>query len=811
MVSPGRASRWMAVLAALTLVTACSGGDGEDADVASMAVVATTLPADGGDAVEELDDTPADTAATDAPLDSGSVEGASVVDDTCLAGELCLTIEADEAIGKELRLMLYAADADDWPHGFRDLPTPSWVLEERPAVPERFPLRLRLPLEGNLFAISTDPIEGAEVGLAIATGVQSIMTVESTDARGFSGGTMIYEPSAAMDFGTIEIALPAGDVCELNPTHPDCLTGELFWADHMLGEPEFVPGAIYLDVADLDGDGVQDIVTVGEPHFEDPDRPLSDLKLGVYYLNPDLTVREAEIVDAWTEEDPSFYSAWGVRVIEHAGDPLIVVGTNIPGLAPLEDGFGNVYSYRRVGDTWERDEVMANPDPTVTNYNAMIVVTCDLDRDGDEDLALSSAFGSSAVGSWMENTGDAGEPWRAHLQTMAADTDPAIRGTLGYTCADLTADGYPEVVYNAMFDIPNTEPARYRGEIWLGLNPGPDGWDEPWQKVVIDDDNWASADMWFHDFDGDGHPDLIANQIFSSTVTRYVHPGDDVTAAWTPEIIVDDMTSPSDMWLADMDGDGLIDVVGADHTAHNGVWYRNPGAGEAGMWEGYSIFRDIQMPGDFSMVDVDADGDLDWVGTSMTLGQAYIVEQVQPEAGLVLSISLPDDFDANVTRLVATLAEEVPVTGIPVALLTLVDNGDADGDGLNDVDQILSPDNDLLLAIDDVGVTGDYHVVVGLYVEGGGDFQPVPGTDWIAESELLTFGAGPVEVELELDSRADVCVAGRVRASWNRGRQRRSSPCQQAHRRSTSASPSPIGSRSRPSSAGSSPTRTRCT
>ena len=31
------------------------------------------------------------------------------------------------------------------------------------------------------------------------------------------------------------------------------------------------------------------------------------------------------------------------------------------------------------------------------------------------------------------------------------------------------------------------------------------------------------------------------------------------------------------MWLADMDDDGLMDVVSADHTAHRGVWHKNPG------------------------------------------------------------------------------------------------------------------------------------------------------------------------------------------------------------------------------------------
>lgn len=120
----------------------------------------------------------------------------------------------------------------------------------------------------------------------------------------------------------------------------------------------------------------------------------------------------------------------------------------------------------------------------------------------DPDIAISGAFGTSSMGSWLENTGDINNPWIPHLQPI--ETDMAIRGTLAYKSADLNGDGYPEVVYNAIFDIPGTDPPRYRSEIWLAINPGPSSsWNEPWLKVVINDDNWASADMWFHDFDGD--------------------------------------------------------------------------------------------------------------------------------------------------------------------------------------------------------------------------------------------------------------------------------------------------------------------
>ena len=680
---------------------------------------------------------------------SGGDDGGGTVDPTCLVGELCVTVTAGDVVGEELTLMLYIAAEDNWPQQFLSLPTPSWVVQEKP-VPASYPLHIRIPLADNLFAFSNDALDGARLGLAIVTGVSSNFVVDPTDARGFSDTTFLYDAEQPLHFGGVVLSLPAGETCELNPFHPSCLTGGLFWQEHFLGEQDFVPGAVYMADADLDGDGIDDIVTVGEPHFEMPELPLTALKLGVYYLNANHTVREMEIIDSWSEADPALYSPWGVRVIDHAGAPMIIVGTNIPGLAPLEEGTGNIYSYRKVGSNWERSDLRINPQPDVESYNAMIVVTCDIDQDGDEDLVLSGAFTTSSLGSWMENTGLVSDPWIPHLLPAAADTPPHIRGTLAYKCGDLNGDGYPEVMYNGMFDIPDTTPPRYRGEIWLAANPGPSGWTENWPRIVIDDDNWASADMWLHDFDDDGYPDLIANQIFDSTVTRYTNPGGDLSATWAQEVIVSGLTSPSDMWLADIDQDGLMDVVSADHTAHRGVWHKNPGVGADTLWQGNLIFRNIRLPGDFAMNDIDDDGDLDWLGISMTRGQAYTVEQVVPPTSLVAKVSLPDSFDSNITKLMFTLATELPVTGAPAAILATIDNVDADGDGQLDVDQILGPGRDFIFTMEDVGVSSSYHVIATLYVEGGGQFQPVAGVDYMASSDAVALGAGQVSVDLEL-------------------------------------------------------------
>jgi hypothetical protein len=269
--------------------------------------------------------------------------------------------------------------------------------------------------------------------------------------------------------------------------------------------------------------------------------------------------------------------------------------------------------------------------------------------------------------------------------------------------------------------------------------------------MVIDDDNWAAADMWFHDFDRDGYPDLIANQIFNSTVTRYWNPGGDLTGAWQPEIVISGLASPSDMWLADMDGDGLMDVVSADHTAHRGLWHRNPGLENSGLWQPNLIFKNIRLPGDFALQDLDGDGDDDWVGTSMTLGKAFVVEQVHPPESLITKISLPDEYAGTPTRLLVTLAASLPVAGPPAAVLVEISNGDSDGDGIGDVERILNASRDLTLAIEDVGLSGNYYVVVALYMEGGGTFQPVPGVDYMAASDNIPLGQGQAKVDLELE------------------------------------------------------------
>ena len=204
------------------------------------------------------------------------------------------------------------------------------------------------------------------------------------------------------------------------------------------------------------------------------------------------------------------------------------------------------------------------------------------------------------------------------------------------------------------------------------------------------------------------------------------------------------------MWLTDMDDDGFVDIVSADHTAHKGVWHKNPGTDITRSGNLSSIFRGIRMPGDFAMVDMDRDGDLDYVGTSMTLGQIFIVEQTNPDSSLVVKVNLPEGFDQPITKLVVLLTKEVPLQGIPKDILANIDNGDIDGDGTPDIDQMLGSGSQLYLSFDDTNKNEDFYVMANLYVEGGGMLAPKGGVDFSGYSEQVRLGQGTIEVEIDL-------------------------------------------------------------
>lgn len=133
------------------------------------------------------------------------------------------------------------------------------------------------------------------------------------------------------------------------------------------------------------------------------------------------------------------------------------------------------------------------------------------------------------------------------------------------------------------------------------------------------------------DVDGDGNLDIVTGR------NAYLNPGDDLTATWTKEDLganVDATLHPyfqrdtgfvrerlvtqssmNNLDLADLDGDGDLDVVTAEHKGERlalQAWV-NDGAGGFGE-RPTEIDRSEENHLGARTVDIDGDGDLDIVG-----------------------------------------------------------------------------------------------------------------------------------------------------------------------------------------------------
>jgi Chitobiase/beta-hexosaminidase C-terminal domain/FG-GAP-like repeat len=316
-----------------------------------------------------------------------------------------------------------------------------------------------------------------------------------------------------------------------------------------------------LSMGDVTGDGYRDIVS------------------GRYfYRNPG-----GDMTDAWDRVDLGM-NVDAILLLDVDGDgQLDAIGERLPDvywLKPL-DPQGNAWKALRIGSV-----------PAASHVNGQGYALAKLAPGGKPQIVIATGGGIYAFqipthpeeGNWPQTR-------------LAADATDE-----GFAVGDVDGDGLPDIA--AGFGKEGKQVAWWK-------NPGNGQAD--WQKFPVGETVEWKDRTGIADVNGDGRPDIIVTEESvwkGDSIYVFEQPSDPRRPDWPRHTVVTQFTTNS-MDVADMNRDGRPDVVAAEHrgTKKLEIW-ENTGFD----WTEHIVSTGIENHLGARVADMDGDGDLDIIG-----------------------------------------------------------------------------------------------------------------------------------------------------------------------------------------------------
>ena len=215
----------------------------------------------------------------------------------------------------------------------------------------------------------------------------------------------------------------------------------------------------------------------------------------------------------------------------------------------------------------------------------------DLDLDGDCD-ALGAAQEGDFI-AWWRNEGGDPISWTKFM------IDDNFNGATSVFAVDIDGDLDIDVVGSAW--------QANQIALWINNGQNPIGW----TKYTIKSGFYFAHEAYCYDLDKDDDIDILGASTDKNQIAWWRNEGGD-PISWTEQIIGNNFLGAKSARVADIDDDGLLDVVGTAFYDDEIIWWRNSG-GDPIVWQENIIVDDLDGAHRAEVCDIDFDGDIDIV------------------------------------------------------------------------------------------------------------------------------------------------------------------------------------------------------